>query len=681
MRSIWQDVRYALRQMRKSPAYALTAIAVLALGLGANIAVFSLLNGILLRPMPYAQPGQLVSVSLLGPLPYYDMSYANMRQLQDALGPRFKTGEMFGTTTASVVGPGGRVQLVQARVGPRLMGLLGIQPALGRIFRVDEFQPGGERVVLLGDDVWRRLFNADPAVVGKSLTIRGVVYSIAGVMPRGFSFPFGDEMQIWSPQPLTAANGTAMDGDAAVSGELLARVPEGITIEELSANLNRIQPVIAREVANSDVPSGVRVMNYQRSKNEQARKPLTLLYAVVFGLWALACLNVTSLMLARAVSRMREQAVRSALGASRARLLQQSIVESLLLSAMGAIAGLLLGQSAIKLLWRQIERHLPLTNTIHVDWRVIACLGTLTLLTAAIVGVFPALRASRRTVSGSLHGVTSTASASQNRTREALVVGQLALTMVFLVGAGLFLRTIYALRQVPLGFTQQNVLTGGVILHAGQMQMDDSSGPGPGIIHTAYLPLLERLRAIPGVQVAALSSVLPMRSEFAVKVATVLDHKKLPTGQTPDADGRIASDGLVDAFGIPMVRGRFFNQDDTASSPVVAVVNDAFVKKYQAKYGSAPRSGHSLANYMGALVFLDAMAAAPDLKADSIRTAVMKVDIPVGATATGWGVKFSEAGQNTRATPFLMQWQGGELVTVFPADAAVTKMKTGIGAN
>jgi predicted permease len=242
---------------------------------------------------------------------------------------------------------------------------------------------------------------------------------------------------------------------------------------------------------------------------------------------------------------------------------------------------LLLGQSAIKLLWHQITRNLPLTSAVHLDWRVVLCLAGLTLLTALLVGVYPALRATRRDLQGSLHGVTTTASASQNRTREVLVVAQLALTLVFLVGAGLFLRTIHALRQVPLGFTQQNVLTGGIIVNAGSMHQDeDAVNKQPNIVRDSYVPLLDRLRAIPGVRVAALSSVLPLRTGFAVYISGNLDHKELARSQTPSANGRLASPGLVDALGIPMLRGRFFSDDDSASAPPVVVVNQAFVNKY-----------------------------------------------------------------------------------------------------
>jgi predicted permease len=582
MRSIWNDLRYAMRQLRKSPGFAFTAIAVLALGIGANIAVFTILNGIFLRPLPYTQPGRIVTVKLVSPMPYFSMTYANMLQLRDAGGRQLQMGALFGDSMASVVGPGGRIQLKRTEVDAGMLTMLGVQPVLGRAFRADENDPGRNRVVLLGDDVWRRLYLGDPQVAGKTMTIRGEVYTILGVMPRGFSIPAGESMQIWSPATIAPAGRTTMSGDAAVDpNAVFARLPDGVTQAQLSDILNRAQDVIAREVPkDNDWPTRVKVSGYQESLNSEARRPVFLLFAVVFGIWALACMNVTSLMLARAISRSREHAVRSALGASRARLVQSSVVESLLLSGIGALAGTLLGESAIKLLWRQIDRQLPLTSAIHVDWRVMAALAALTLATAAITGVVPALRASRRDVQGSLHGVNSTASAGQTRAREALVISQLALTLVFLVGAGLFLRTINALRQVPLGFSQQNVLTGGIILNSGGRleELEGTRNQAANIVRSDYMPLLERVRAIPGVQVAALSSVLPMRPEFEVMVMGNLDHKVLPWGN-PMA-GRLASAGLVEAMGIPMLRGRFFTEDDTSTSPPVVVVNQAFVNKF-----------------------------------------------------------------------------------------------------
>jgi predicted permease len=580
-----QDLHYALRQLRKSPGFTFTAVAVLALGLGANIAVFTVLNGILLRPLPYAQPDRIVEIKGAGTEPYYMMSYANMLQLRDAVGARMRIGALVNQSMASIVAPGGRFQAKKVEVTAGLPAMLGVQPILGRSFRDEENDPGRNHVVLIGEEAWRKFYASDPQIAGKTLTIKGQAYTILGVMPKGFSFPFEEQMQIWSPAAINPASRSLMSGmQVAWVDDLYARLPDGMTVAQLTDQLSRAQALIAKQVP-SDYPAAaprIAVSVYQQSLNQQVREPLTLLYAVVFGIWALACLNVTSLMLARAISRTREQAVRAALGASRARLLQQTIVESLLLSGIGSVFGLLLGQSAIKLLWHQIARNLPLANTVHLDWRVVVCLAALTLFTAILVGIFPALRATRRDVHSSLHGVTSTASASQNRTREALVVAQLALTLIFLVGAGLFLRTIQALRQVPLGFNQQNVLTGGIIINGGGKleQMEGTAGQEANIVRTSYLPLLERLRAIPGVKVAALSSVLPLRAEFAVRIMGSLDHKEVPFAQIPTFDGRLASAGLVDALGIPMLRGRFFTDNDTATAPPVVVVNQAFVNKY-----------------------------------------------------------------------------------------------------
>ena len=582
MKHLYQDLRYAVRQLRKSPGFAFTAVAVLALGLGANVAVFTLVDGILLRPLPYAHADRVVAItppSTNGFTSY--MNYANLRQLSDALGSNVQTGVMLDQSNASVVGPGGRLQVEQVTVTAGVMSMLGVEAMLGRGFRAEENEPGREHVLLIGEEVWGKLYGSDPHVAGKILTIKGQSYTIVGVMPKGFSFPFGDKMQVWSPAAISADARAAMNGRHALWGTLFARLSAGVTAEQLEANINRVQPRIAKEVAEGDIPQKLEATNYQASLNHQARKPLMLLYGVVLGIWALACLNVTSLMLVRAVGRSREMAVRSALGASRSRLLQQSIVESLLLSVAGSLLGLLAGQVALKLLWREIERHLPLTSAVHLEWRVVGGLMLLTCMTALLTGLVPALRATRRDVQSDLHGVNSTASASHTRTRETLVVAQLALTLVFLVGAGLFLRTIHALRQVPLGFAQQNVLTGGVIVDPTMGSDDENISPQkPNVVQSAYLPLLDRMRAIPGVRVAALSSVLPMRSEFAVSLAMDLDHKKLKGEQAPQADGRLASAGMVDALGIPMVRGRFFTEEDSATAPVVVVINQAFANKY-----------------------------------------------------------------------------------------------------
>ncbi len=681
MQSILQDLRFAFRQLRKSPGFTTSAVAVLAIGLGANIAVFTVLNGIFLRPLPYQHPDRLVKVELPNDDPrFFDtvISYSNLLQLRDAAGPNVQVAGSFGGGHASVVGPAGRIQIEREDVEPSLFPLLGVQPAFGRIFRPEETEPGRNREVILSDFVWRRLFNADPAILGKALTIREQAWTIVGVMPRNFSFPFGDGLQVWTPAEIPAAARTAMTSDTNVDSAWV-RLPNGMTQAQLADVLTRAQTRIAREISdNPGFPKRVKVTGYQDSMNHEVRKPILLLYGVVAAIWALACLNVTSLLLVRAVGRQREQAVRSALGATRRRLLQQSIVESLLLTALGAAAGMLLGESAIKLLWHQIDRLLPMTSAIHVDWRVSLAMTLLALFTATITGVIPALRASSRSVQGSLHGVNSTASVSQARTREFLVVGQIALTLVFLVGAGLFLRTINALREVPLGFSEQNVLTGGIILNH-PFNLDNGQAGQPDLVRTTYLPLLDRLRAIPGVKQAALSSVLPMRPEFAVMVAGDLDHKEMPKGQAPSADGRLASAGMVEALGIPMLRGRFFTNDDTASAPVAVVINKAFADKYLP--GVDP-IGHTYSMGKGRFADAHIVGEIGDVKQGSLTAKTVPeiyfclAQIEPGSPLYGIATAFIEVAIRGSVKADLLRAQFDKTLHEIAPDATTTEVKT-----
>jgi predicted permease len=582
MNTLIQDIRYTIRLLRKSPGFALIAIATLALGIGANIAVLTLVDGILLRPLPYGDSQQLVDLRSEGVSGMFGLSYANVLELQKRTGSKAEIAmDGLGGTQANIAGPGGRVQVYLDEVTANLPQVLGVQPALGRTFRADENDPGKNHVLLLSDGVWRGVFGSDRNVIGKTIAIRETQYTVIGVMPKGFIFPLdgGGEHGVWSPAALDADARTDMTGQHQAFGSVIARLPAGISTSALAADMSRAQAQIAAAHSTNEMPSKISVRGLRQSVSESVQKPLTLLYCVALAIWALACLNVTSLMLARAIARRREQAVRAALGASRGRLVRQAITESLLISTIGSIVGMLAGQGAIKLLWRQITRNLPMTHAIHVEWRVMLLLVGITLITAFVIGLIPALRTMRRDVQHDLQGGrTQTATHSQNRLRGALVVAQLGITLVLLTGAGLFLRTVHALREVPLGFSQQNVLTGGIILHS--THRIDHPEKQPDMVQLAYQPLLDRLRAMPGVKDAALSSVLPMRPEFRVMFSTNLDGKKLPPSQEPHAEGRVASPGLVEALGIPMVRGRFFTAGDTASSPVVVVINQAFANKY-----------------------------------------------------------------------------------------------------
>jgi hypothetical protein len=250
MRSIMLDLRYALRQLRNAPGFAFAAVSVLALGLGANIAVFALLSGILLRPLPYAHPDRIVKIELAGPMPYYSLSYANMLQLRDAVGPQMKIGAEFfeGAGPASVIGPAGRFQISHSIVTAGMFDMLGVQPAMGRGFRDEEGQAGRNRVLLIGDDVWRKVFNTDPNIVGKTISIRRDSYTIIGVLPAGFFFSYHDKMAVWSPAAVVPGARSEMEGKHSMFGELFARLPEGMAESQLAANLSRTQAVVVKEV-------------------------------------------------------------------------------------------------------------------------------------------------------------------------------------------------------------------------------------------------------------------------------------------------------------------------------------------------------------------------------------------------------------------------------------------------
>jgi predicted permease len=595
METFLQDLRNALRQLRRAPGFAVVAVLTLALGLGANIAVLTLIDGILLRPLPYARPAQLAAIEPENSMGVTSMTYAGMARLQASTANRVPMA-MYGIDggeMANLQGAGGRYL---ARIDPitaNLPQVLGVQPTLGRGFRSDENEPGKTRVALLSEALWRKVYLADPQIVGKTVTLHEQAYTVVGVMPRGIFAPLSEgaddesnEMAIWVPAELSDAARTQISGDGPglAWGNVVARLPEGMTAAQLAGVLSVEQTRIAAEYPQDQMMAKrVTVTGLQESGNHRARRPLLLLYGVALAIWLLACLNVTSLMLARSVARRREQAVRSALGASRARLVRQAITESLLLAALGSAAGLLCGQAALKLLWRALARALPATYAVRFEWRVLLMLVALTLITAFLTGLFPALRMMRRDVRADLQGgLTSTPAGAQNRIRELLVVAQLAITLVLLTGAGLFLRTVHALRQAPLGFSQQNVLTGGIVLHLHNRAGSDPS-KAENVVLTRYQPLREKLRALPGVQDVVVSSVLPMRAEFQVSVMGDLDSGGGSDGsQTsqPRADGRVASPGLVEAFGIPMLRGRFFLDSDSPSAPPVVVINQAFADKY-----------------------------------------------------------------------------------------------------
>ena len=488
METLLQDLKYALRRLGKAPMFTVTAVVVLSLGIGANISVFTVLNGILIHPLPYARPERVFVMKGSGSREFCCLSYANVLQLRMATVPQMQVEMTIRRSEAILSGPGGRLHVQHATVTAGLFSMLGVKPIFGRTFRDEENNPGQDRVAIIDEQVWRNLYRSEQNVIGQTFSIQDKIYVIVGVMPKGFSFPFGSGGRIWTPEPLGAAARIALSGADAVTGLVYGRLPDGITKAQLTASLDRTQAAITEGTLTGTLPTNIVLTNYQQSLNQDAREPLTLLYVMVLLIWALSCLNVTSLTLARTLGRSREMAVRAALGASRTRLLRLTLLESLLLGGLGGVMGLGLGEVTIKLMWSQIIRTLPLTSEIHIEWRVIACLGAITILTTLVIGGLPGLRVMHRGLRADLQDHSVTASPGKNRLREALTVAQLALTLVLLIGAGLFLRTIHALRQAPLGFTQQNILIGGITPNSSPLHGEAVASSQVDVIRTVYLP-------------------------------------------------------------------------------------------------------------------------------------------------------------------------------------------------
>lgn len=577
--SLYNDLRYTLRQLRNAPGFAFTAIVTLALGIGATIGVYTLVDAILLRPLPYSDPAKLFALDTRGSF----FSYANLLQLKERSRGRLDTAAVLMSWSVKLDAGGRRTPAIIEETTANLPSLLGVQPVIGRTFRPDENEPGKSNVMLLSDQAWHDMFSADPNVLGKTIHISGGnTYTVIGVMPHGFAIPMENEVQVYTPSAISASGRTELDDtkdDAIFTNQGFIRPAAGITTAQLSADLNRIQGQIAAEHPASDLPKSLTPTPYLESLNHESRKPLLLLLGVGASFWLLASLNVVSLLIARATAREREFAVRSALGASRARLIRQSIVESLFLSATGSAIGILLAVGAIKFLWHAITRSLPLTDRIHIEAHVVIALTAITIFTGLLVGILPALRASSASPQEGLRGGNSPLPrVEQHRLRSTLIAAQLMITVVLLAGAGLFLRTVTALRSVPLGFSQQNVLTGGIMNPIGVPVISNKGEAG--IAQRVYMPLLEKLKQMPGVESATLSSVLPMRSEFQIQIDGKVDGKESIGTVKYSAMGRAASSGLPETFGIPILRGRFFSDQDTASSTPVVVINKAFADKY-----------------------------------------------------------------------------------------------------
>jgi putative ABC transport system permease protein len=579
MRTLIPDLRYGLRMLFRNPGFTAVAVLTMALGVGANSAIFSVVDAVLLRPLPYPQPSHLVKVwgNFAG------IGLPNNRMWFSA--PEFKDLETLNrcfTAVAAIdsasanLDVGGTPQRIEgAVVSPSLFSILGAKAALGRTFLPEEGQPGHDKEVLLSYGLWRRGFGGDPGVVGKRLRINGESYDVVGVMPAGFQYP--EDAEIWAPLSFQSSDLTpASRGNHGL--EVLARIKPALTLQQARDDMKVVAKTIENQ--NKNYP-------YARFQFDLTIAPLLdeIVSDIHTALWILtgavalvlliACANIANLLLVRASAREREMAVRLALGAGRGRLISQLLTESLLLSLMGGVAGLLVAHWGLRALIALTASIYPRVASAGLSGIVLLFTILISLGTGVLFGLAPALQTSGEVRHEALKNGdrTTTAGTISQRLRHALIVAEVALSLILLNGAGLLVKSFLRLQQVDGGFRPDHVLTM-------RISLPEVKYSKPEQIRAFYRDVLERVSSLPGVQEAGAINLLPLSGLNASGTATMDTHAVPPSEATPEVDVRVVTPGAFQALGVTLVSGRYLDERDTDQAPPVAVVDETLAKTY-----------------------------------------------------------------------------------------------------
>jgi predicted permease len=585
MTGLFQDLRYAFRQLRKNPGFTAVTVLTLALGIGVNAAMFAVIDAVLLRPLPFPKPDQIVQMSesrpedLSGPM----AGISALPDIRDwrAQSHSFQDIGWYTEGIRSVELPGFSDFIPVIASSSNLFSVLQVQPVLGRSFLPEEDQPGHGDGVLLNTEAWERFFGKRPDVIGQSLKLGDKVFTVIGVMPPGFEFPaVGSGPTVWQPL-LSSPAYEARDSRALTS---VGRLKPGVSLASAQAELSGIQENIAKAYPKLELHKRVKVTSYRDVLTGNVRSALLALQFAVLAVWLIACANVASLLLSRTTGRRREIAIRSAIGADRVRLVRQFLTESLVLSFIGAALGLALAFACVRVLKFYLDLYLPLSSHIHIDASVAAALVGFSIVSAVLFGLVPALQAARAPAQEALRESTPSAGAGRQQKyfRDALVVGEIALSLLLLISAGLLLRSLLALRSLPLGFVPHNVVTAPVFLPQASGGMLGTSGKyaGKDISQVFYQPLLDRLSHLPGVDSAAITTAMPLSPNFQARGSfEILGRPKDPSNKSV-ADVRVVSPSLYHTLGIRLLQGRLFSDADGPAAAAVAVVNQALVRKY-----------------------------------------------------------------------------------------------------
>ena len=586
MATFWQDVRYALRMLAKSPVLTLIVVLTLALGIGANTAIFSIVNGFLLRPLPVKSPEQIMVVAAKLEGDTLGISTLSYSQLADFRRQADVFSDIFGyqVDLGGLSVDGKPNQFFYSRVTGNYFSVLGLQPALGRLFLPTEGEAGGkDPYIVLGYSYWQKKFGGDPSVVGKQALIDGQEVTIIGVAPKGFQGTnFALDFDGYVPLNMVpTADASALWTDrTARSLVLMARLKSGVSLRQAQSSANVVAQRLAGQYPASDKGVTLRIIPERLARPQPFANNIVPFIVGIFLLLAamvllLACTNVANILLVRATMRKREMAIRAAMGASRVRLIRQLLTESILLALFGGAGGLLVGVWAGGAVASLLPpSRFPVHLDFSFDWRVFGYALAAALFTGILVGVWPALRAGRTDMNGLLHGAgrSDTAGVSRHRVRSGLVVAQVAGSLVLLIVAGLFVRTLFRTQQASLGFNPDHVLN--VTLDPKEVGYDETRSKA------FYHDLESRVRALPGVQSVSLAFSVPMADVNDGSSIYIEGHPVPPSQQPPVVIYNRVDEPYFETMRIPLLQGRAFRENDDEKAPLVAVVNQSMARQF-----------------------------------------------------------------------------------------------------
>jgi putative ABC transport system permease protein len=570
MKTLWLDARYGLRMLMKKPGFTLTAVITLALGIGATSVIFSFANGVLLRPLPYQDSERLAMIYETAPkrglasLGISPLNFLDWREQN-----RVFTGvAAYHSDSYSVSEGGDPEQLSGANTSHNAFEILGVAPILGRTFTAEEDRPGNDMVVILGHGLWKRRFGAKPEIIGRKITLNNRQRTVIGVMPPGFKFP--EVADLWVPLAIDTKSWSRHSH----GWDAIARLKPGMTLEQAQSDMTEVARRLEEQYPVTNEGMGVTLVPLREDLAGDYRKALLILMGVVGLVLLIACVNVANLLLARASSRVKEVAIRTALGAGRWRVFRQLLTESVLLGLMGGALGCGLAAWGLDLMLAVIPIDLPFWMRFDLDGRVLGFTAGLTLLTSLIFGAAPALQASKVDLNKALKdGARGASGAGRHQMLRTLVVAEVALSLILLIGAGLMMRSFMRLQGVNPGLNPENLLTL-------RVDLPEAKYDTPEKTQAFFKELLERVGALPGVQAAGATWRLPLAGGGRRTSLAVEGFPVLSVGEAPKINYCVSAPNYFRAMGIPILTGRDFTNADSRDSMKVTIIDERVAREY-----------------------------------------------------------------------------------------------------